>query len=179
MAESLAEQNAALERWLTDPTVLADLERHDWSAAFKTYPRLNLEDEPVPWARPLHDLASARITLVGSAGLSAPGQAPYDAGNIYGDYTWRVLPADLDLATTTIAHEHYSHAAADQDRDSVYPLDRLRDLVSEGFIGGLTPQQFSMMGYLPLWPRTMHEFAPALAEQVVAQRPDAVLLVPV
>lgn len=179
MADSLNEQKAALERWLSDPAVQADLERHDWSAAFKTYPRLNLEDEPIPWAGPLRDLRGARITLVGSAGLSAPGQPLFNAGDIYGDYTWRVLPSDIDLATTTVAHEHYNHVAADQDRNSVYPLDRLRDLVNEGFIGGLTANVFSMMGYLPLWPRTMYEFAPAFAELVAGEHPDAVLMVPV
>lgn len=179
MADSLSAQQAALERWWNDPTVRADLERRDWKAAFASYPRLDLEDQPVPWAGPLRDLRGARITLVGSAGLSAPGQPSYDAASLAGDYTWRVLPTDIDLATTTVAHEHYDHVAVDQDRNSVYPLTRLRELAHEGFIGGLTPEQFSMMGYLPLWPKTMHEFAPALADQVVAQQPDAVFLVPV
>lgn len=181
MADPLDQQEAALEQWLRDPVVRAELERKNWRAAFGRYPRLNLTEDPVPWATPPRDLAAARVMLVGSAGLSAPGQGQpaFNAADPYGDYSWRVLPRDLDLAQTTIAHEHYDHAAAEHDRDSVYPLDRLRALAQQGVIGGLTPEQLSFMGYLPNWQRVRDELAPALAEQVAQQQPDAVLLVPV
>lgn len=181
MAEPLSVQEAALEQWLRDPTVRAALERKDWRTAFAHYPRLDLTDEPVPWAAPPRDLAATRFMLVGSAGLSAPGlgQPAYDAEALDGDYSWRVLPRDLDLAQTTIAHEHYDHAAAERDRNAVYPLDRLRALAQQGAIGGLTPKQLSFMGYLPNWRRVREELVPALAEQVERQQPDAVLLVPV
>ena len=179
MALPLNEQRAALATWLEDAEVHEMLGRKDWRAAFAGYTRVNLEDAPIPWAQPPADLRQARLTLVGSGGVYAPGQQPFDDTHPLGDATWRALPADLDLATTSLAHEHYDHASGNLDRNVVFPLDRLRELVAAGEIGGLTPSVFSFMGYQPDWRVVMDTFAPALAEQVAAQRPDAALLVPV
>jgi hypothetical protein len=86
---------------------------------------------------------------------------------------------DADLAGSSLAHEHYAHSAAEADRDSVFPLDRLRELASSGEIGGLTDTHYSLSGYMPDWAEGVDAFAPALAEQVIWQQPDAALLVPV
>src|SRR5260221_1058352 len=177
MAFALDQQRAALDSWFAQAQDV--LQRHYCRAAFAGSPRLNRPDRPIPWPAPPADLPSARLTLVGSCGLSAPGQPPFDAANPYGDFSWRPIPADLALETTTISHDHYDHGPALLDRNSVYPLARLRELVADGEIGGLTPLQFSLMGYLPDWRIVLDRLAPELAEQVAGQRPDAALLVPV
>lgn len=179
MADSLDDQRAALREWFALERVREMLEQKDWRRAFGGYPRLNLEDVPVPWASPPRDMRTARITLVGSGGVYGPGQSPFDAGNPYGDATWRVLSSDTDLASTAIAHEHYDNAAAQQDRNAIYPLDRLRTLAANGEIGGLTERHFSFMGYQPDWANVLDTFAPQLAGWVASERPDAVVLVPV
>lgn len=167
----------ALAAWF----VAADEElRHkNWRQGFASYPRLNLAEDPVPWATPPTSVRSARFCLVGSGGLYLPDQPRFEDGAIRGDFSWRALPVDTDLAATRIAHEHYDHTAAEADRNAAYPLDRLRELAAAGEIGGLTPTHFSFMGYIPDWVGVIERLAPALAEQVVAQRPDAAILVPV
>jgi D-proline reductase (dithiol) PrdB len=171
-------RRAALETWIAE--VRPDLERKDWRAAFGArYPRLNLEDAPVPWTPGPTDLRRTRLTLVGSSGLYLAGQQPFDTNALRGDFSWRPIPVDADQAGSTLAHEHYDHAAADSDRNSVFPLERLRELVASGELGGLTETHFSFSGYLPDWAEVVDHFAPALAERVVEQHPDAVLLVPV
>ncbi len=177
MALPLDQQRATLDPWLAQARDA--LERHDWRAAFSGYPRVDLADQPIPWAPPPVDLRSARLILVGSCGISAPSQAPFDAANPYGDFSWRPLPVDLALETTTLAHDHYDHAPALLDRNSVYPLARLRELAVDGELGGPTPVHFSFMGYLPDWRIVLDRLAPELADQVAAQRPDVALLVPV
>lgn len=179
MADSLDDQRAALREWFGLERVREMLERKDWRRAFAGYPRLKLEDLPIPWASPPNGMRAARFMLVGSGGLYTPGQTPFDAGNLYGDATWRVFSSDLDLASTSIAHEHYDNAAAEQDRNVVYPLDRLRALAASGEIGGLTDRHVSFMGYEPDWANVLDNLAPQIAEYVATQRPDAVLLVPV
>lgn len=179
MADSLDDQRAALREWFGLERVRDMLEQKDWRRAFGGYPRLNLEDLPIPWAPAPADLRAARFTLVGSGGLYGPGQTPFDAGNPYGDATWRVVSSDLDLASTAIAHEHYDNTAAQHDRNAVYPLDRLRSLAANGEIGGLTDRHFSFMGYQLDWANVMDIVAPQLAEGVAAQHPDAAILVPV
>jgi D-proline reductase (dithiol) PrdB len=177
MALPLDQQRAALDPWLAGAHDA--LQRRDWRAAFAGYPRLDLADQPIPWAAPPADPRSTRLTLVGSCGIYAPGQPPFDAANPEGDFSWRALAADLALDQTMLAHEHYDHGPALLDRNSVYPLARLRELVADGELGGLTPLHFSFMGYLPDWRIVMDRLAPELAERVAAQQPDAALLVPV
>jgi uncharacterized protein YndB with AHSA1/START domain len=169
---------AALEAWFRD--VRPDLERKDWRAAYGArYPRLDLQNAPVPWTRAPADVRRARLALIDSSGLFLPGQQPFDTDALRGDFTWRPIPVDADLAGSSLAHEHYDHAAADSDRNSVFPLERLRELASSGEIGGLTATHFSFSGYMPDWAAVVDSFAPALAEQVIWQQPDAALLVPV
>lgn len=178
MTTPTEENRAALEAWFRD--VQPELERKDWRAAFGArYPRLHLEDAPVPWALPPADLSRARLILIGSGGLYLPGQRPFAAGALRGDFSWRPIPVDADLATSHLAHEHYDHTAADLDRNSVFPLDRLRELVATGEIGGLTETHVSFSGYLPDWAEVVDHFAPAIAEYVLQQQADAALLVPV
>ncbi|HLZ23041.1 MAG TPA: glycine/sarcosine/betaine reductase selenoprotein B family protein [Ktedonobacterales bacterium] len=178
MTAPTQENRAALEAWFRD--VRSDLERKDWRAAFGAgYPRLNLEDAPVPWAPASTDLRRARLTLIDSSGLYLPGQQPFDTDALRGDFSWRPIPVNADLAASSLAHEHYDHTAANQDRNSVFPLDRLRELAAAGEIGGLTETHFSFSGYLPDWAEVVDHFAPALAEQVAQQHPDAALLIPV
>ena len=177
MAESLEIQRAALNGWLG--AAHPALERKDWRSAFAGYPRVDLRDLPVPWAPAPVDVRSARFTLVGSAGLFLPWQPPFDTASLGGDPTWRSIPLDTTLDATVITHEHYQHAAAERDRNAVFPLERLRALASAGEIGGLTETHFSFMGYQPDWAMVMDTFAPQLAASIARERPDAVLLVPV
>ena len=50
------------------------------------------------------------------------------AEDIEGDWTFRELPADVTADVLDIAHGHYNQASARQDLDSVFPLQRLREL---------------------------------------------------
>jgi D-proline reductase (dithiol) PrdB len=178
MTTSRDASREALEIWFREAR--PDLERKDWRAAFGArYPRLNLEAAPVPWEPAPTDLRRTRLTLVDSSGLYLLGQRPFDTNALRGDFSWRPIPVDADLAGSSLAHEHYDHTAADTDRNSVFPLERLRELVASGEIGGLTQTHFSLSGYMPDWAEVVDRFAPALAERVVEQQPDAVLLVPV
>lgn len=178
MTVPTSDNRAALEAWLRDAR--SDLERKDWRAAYGArYPRLNLENAPAPWTPAPTDLHRARLILVGSCGLYLPGQQPFDTDALRGDFSWREIPTNADLSSSHLAHEHYDHTAADSDRNSVFPLDRLREMVAAGEIGGLTDTHLSFSGYLPDWSEVVDQFAPALAEQVALRHPDAALLVPV
>lgn len=178
MTSSAGESRAALDAWFQHAQ--ADLERKDWRAAFGArYPRPNLEHDPVPWALPPSDLRSARLTVIDSSGLYLPGQRPFDLDALRGDFSWRPIPASASLAKSHLAHEHYDHTAADLDRNSVFPLDRLRELAADGEIGGLTETHVSFCGYIPDWAALVDHFAPALADHVAQQHADAVLLIPV
>lgn len=154
-----AEQSAALAAWLGERR--AELERGDWGAAFKGYPRLNLAGEPIPWTPFSGDLSTARLALVGSAGLYIAGQQePFDAANPYGDLSFRAIPLATPPDRLGVAHDHYDHTAALQDLNAVYPVERLRELAGDGVIGGVIDPAFSFMGYNPDWRATTRALVP-------------------
>ncbi|MFP5468745.1 MAG: glycine/sarcosine/betaine reductase selenoprotein B family protein, partial [Alphaproteobacteria bacterium] len=65
-----------------------------------------------------------------------------------------------------------------RDPNCVFPIDALRTLEAEGFIGGLADDLFSCMGGIYSQRRVHAELIPALSEAFRKQKVDAVLLVP-
>lgn len=176
-ALDLDQMRSDLDAWSAENHDL--LAQRQWISAFKRYPRPDFSSTPAPFAAAPKDIRKARVLLIGSAGISAPDQQPFDARNPLGDYTFRLLPTDFDLASATVSHDHYSHEAADADRNVVYPLDRLRDLVELGEIGALTDQHIAFMGYQPDYVTLIEDFLPALTSAAKDQQADLALLVPV
>ncbi len=146
--------------------------------AFSGYPYVVNDAAPfTPLRRPLADLTLIPIT---SGGLYVPaGQVPFDAPNPEGDYTFRLLPTGPAQADLAVAHGHYDPADALADYNSVYPVDRLRELAAEGVIGALAPAGISFMGYATDAGRFAETTARAIAAEVAAAGAGAAFLVPV
>ena len=91
-----------------------------------------------------------------------------------------MLPADASPADLVITHDSYDTRAARRDINVVYPLERLRELVAAGRLGGLTGRHVGLMGHVedPLLPELTGATAPAVARLMRDQRADIVLLVP-
>jgi D-proline reductase (dithiol) PrdB len=125
------------------------------------------------------DLSKSRLMLVTSAGGYLAGkQAPYDAENQLGDYTIRLFPISTPLDALAYAHDHYDHAAVEDDPQVIIPLNHLHQMVKEGVIGELAPMVVSYMGYQPDAIRTVDETIPAILEIAKLEAIDAALLVP-
>ena len=153
------------------------LEAQQWADAMQGVPTLDLEAaRPRPLAKPL---IQATVALVTSAGLAAPGQPRMDGANIEGDYTIRLLDADLPTGELTTWHTHFDTAAAREDLNVVYPIDRLKELAAEGVIGRVAPVGVSFMGYFSNVFRMRDEVVPAVVEAVREAEADAAVLVPV
>ena len=170
------DEQRAYDAWLTQARPLLDAGQ--WTDALKSVPRLE-GLAPAP-PRPLRvPLSDATIALVTSAGLSGPGQPPMDGGSVEGDYTIRVLDVDTPAGEITISHTHFDTSIARADLNTVYPVDRLRELASQGVIAGLAPRAVSFMGYFTNVFRVRDEVVPAIVSAVLATGADAALLVPV
>lgn len=116
--------------------------------------------------------------LISSAGgYLTDSQLPFDARNPLGDYTVRKFPSSVPFEDLSYAHEHYDHTAANSDPQVLLPLSHLREMVTEGRIGKLTPM-VSFMGYQPDVSRLLDETIPAILEIVKDEQVDAALLVP-
>lgn len=77
-----------------------------------------------------------------------------------------------------IAHEHYDHAAVEEDPQVLLPLRHLQDMVAGGRIGELAPSIVSFVGYQPDVTRVVDETVPAVVETARAEEVDAVRLIP-
>ena len=154
------------------------LEAKQWTEALRDVPRLRELQPSVP--RPLSKrLHEASIALVTSAGISQPGQPPMDGPNIEGDYTIRLLDIATPTSELRIWHTHFDVAAAEQDINVVYPIDRLKELAANGTIGSVASPAVSYMGYFSNVFRIRDEVAPMIVEAVQRSCADAALLVPV
>ncbi len=137
--------------------------------------------DPVPRAELARPLAAARVALVSSAGLVPPDQQPFDQGVAGGDWSHRVVPADVDLSRLIDGQrsELFDHDGIAEDRNLALPLDRLRELVADGTIGAIAPRHVSIMGSLTAPGRLVTRTAPAIVELLETDGVDAAALVPV
>lgn len=170
------------DRWSQDyqswaQSAQALLDAGDWSGAFAAYPWLTFTE--TPWTVLARPLASARIAVVGSGGLTTDGQVSFDAGNVHGDPSFRVVPTHAPLDRWRIDHGHYDHAAAVGDYNSILPIDVVRDLAADGVVGALAPHGVSFMGYQTDAEAFVRASAPAIHSLLRADAVDGVLLVPV
>lgn len=166
---------AAYEAWFSRARPV--LERHEFRGTFSDYPRLEFEE--MARATLSKPLSQARIALVSSGGLSLPGQEPFDAAQISGDASFRVISGQGPLTSWRVDHDHYDTQAAEEDYNTVFPLDALRALAEGGEIGPTPPRHFSFMGYLPDPGPLLENTLPAMASMMEEDGVDAALLVPV
>jgi D-proline reductase (dithiol) PrdB len=136
--------------------------------------------DPIPFTRPRRRLREARVALVTTGAVYAPGQEPFDEGKRGGDSSFRVIPRDADVRTLGIAHKSdaFDQAGFRADRNLGFPLDRLRGLEEAGTIGSLAPRALSFMGSISAPGRLVKETAPEAADLLEKDGVDVALLVP-
>lgn len=137
--------------------------------------------DPVPAARLGKPLADCRVALVSSAGLLVPGDPPFDEGVKGGDWSFRLIPRNVDVQGLEEHHrsDSFDHAGVEADRNVALPLDRLHELAAGGEIGETAPRHVSMMGSVTAPSRLAKKTAPAVADVLAADQVDVALLVPV
>ena len=134
---------------------------------------VNLASPWTPMVKPVRD---SRIALIRSGGMYHPSQEPFNP--VKNDLTFREIPKTADLADLRISH--YSKNARDvKDLNTIFPLDRFRELEAEGRIGELASPAFTFMGRIFTRTRLQKEMAPHLIGRLQEMSVDAAFLVPV
>ena len=151
------------------PADLSDAERDHIVA--KELP--NYESRPWVEGPPL---AERRVALITTAGLHHVDDDAFS----FVDLSYRVIPGDADLASLTMTHSsvHFDRTGFREDVNTVFPLDRLRELAIDGVIGSVADHHYSLMG--AGWPPSMIEpTCDELARLLKADDVSGVVLVPV
>jgi D-proline reductase (dithiol) PrdB len=138
------------------------------------------ESEDVPWTPVEKPLREATVAVVTTAGVHHRDQKPFDMKDPNGDPSFRVIDSSRSPSSLMITHDYYDHSDADRDINIVFPLDRLREMVAEGTIGGLSEKHYSFMGHIdgPNISALVEDTGPRVAEAIVKDGVDIVLLTP-
>jgi D-proline reductase (dithiol) PrdB len=120
-------------------------------------------------------LAERRVAIVSSAALIHRGATPFH----FGSPEVRFLPAEAPLRDLLVSHVsiNFDRSGYQRDINTIYPIERLRELADEGVIGGLAATHYTVMGSTD--PVTMEGSADQISGQLRQERIDAVLLSPV
>ena len=114
--------------------------------------------------------------MAASGGVYAIGQVAFHYKD---DASFREIPADVDTKELRATHFAYDLSDARTDPNVVFPIDTLRRLVREGFLGGLASRLYTFMGGIYSSRRVSEDLAPRLTARFLEDGVDAVLLVPV
>lgn len=139
-----------------------------------------VRNDPVPWAVPRKALSESRVGLVVLACMTMPDQEPFDAEQPGNDPSIRVVPSATDPRdlVNTFPGQGFDHAGLQADPNLLIPLDRLREMVAAGEIGGIGPRTVSLCGHITKPKVLIRETAPKIAQMFVDDGIDVALLVP-
>jgi D-proline reductase (dithiol) PrdB len=131
----------------------------------------------VPFTPFERELAKTNVAIVSAGGVHLKDQEPFNTADELGDLGFRIIPEDADSSDLMVTHHHYDHRDADRDINVVFPIDVLRDLKAEGFVGGLAKKHVGYMGYTMQLKAMYEGTAREIANEIDrGSRADAVIL---
>ncbi len=126
-------------------------------------------------------LNQCRVALITTAGLHLQEQKPYDDRIIGGDCSYREIPNTIETHVLVLGHRSkaFDASGTESDINLVLPLDRFRELETEGKIGSLNDRHFSFMGSITKPKPLIQKTAPEVGKMLKADGVDVAFLTPV
>ncbi len=120
-------------------------------------------------------LSTARVALISTAGLHRRSDRPFAVG----ESGYRLIPQNVKTNDLIMSHisTNFDRSGFQQDLNTVFPLDRLKELVIDGLIGSIAEYHYSFMGATD--PAQMEQEARNLCTVLKNDQVTAALLVPV
>jgi D-proline reductase (dithiol) PrdB len=133
-------------------------------------------NERAPFVTLGKPLEACRLAIVTTAGLHRRGDRPFDPG----DQTYRVIPSDTGTSDIVQSHTSigFDRTPIMRDLNISFPIDRVRELVTRGELGGLAPVCYSFMGALRDAARIEGETGPAVGRRLHDEGADVALITP-
>ena len=127
----------------------------------------------VPLRKPL---SACRLALVTTAGLHRRDDRPFGPG----EQTYRVIAADTPAADIVQSHTSlgFDRASIMRDLNISFPIDRIRELIARGELGGPAPNHYSFMGAQRGAGRIEGETGPEAARRLRDEGVDVALITP-
>lgn len=147
--------------------------RENWVPSFRYE-----KNESTPFTPFTKELSNSKGAIITTGGLYVKGQTPFYDNFGLGDPSYREIPASTPLKDVSFSHEHYDQTNVRQDPNVLFPIERMKELSSEGSIGELADIHYSFMGYIPTPHPLKRVTAPEVAQKLLQQNVDFALLVP-
>jgi D-proline reductase (dithiol) PrdB len=129
--------------------IVTDLLEQTKNAIREKYPPFAytvFNDTPITPLR--ESLNNCKLALLTTGGIHLKTDTPFDTKYLEGDCSYRVLPNDIKHQDIMVTHESYDHKFINTDLNCVFPIDRMREYVSERKIGSLSEEHYSFMGHI-------------------------------
>ena len=133
-------------------------------------------NDAAPFLQPAKPLGACRLAIVTTAGLHVRGDRPFTPG----DQTYRVIPSDTPTRDIVQSHTSigFDRVPTMRDVNISFPIDRLRELVARGELGGLGGVHYSFMGAQREAGRIERETGPEVARRLADEGVDLALITP-
>jgi D-proline reductase (dithiol) PrdB len=133
-------------------------------------------NETAPFAVLARPLAACSIAIVTTAGLHRRGDRPFGPG----DQSYRVIASNTPTVDIIQSHTSlgFDRVPIMRDVNISFPIDRLRELVARGVLGGLAPSNYSFMGAQRDLARIDGETGPEVGRRLREEGVDLALITP-
>lgn len=98
---------------------------------------------PVVWTPVTKPLSEMKVALVSGTGVHLRTDGRFILSS---DSSFRIIPGDASSSELIVSHGGYDNTDAQADINSMFPIDRLRELAMERLIAGIAPRHIGFMG---------------------------------
>ncbi len=143
--------------------------------------RAGLEDLPAPEFDPVattldKQLALCKVAIVTTAGLKPNGEVELW---MTGDHKYQELAGSARDLQLSHFSPNFDRTGIIQDLNVVYPVDRLSERAAAGELGSVNDRHFSFMGAQMEYSTMIQDTGPAVAQHLLDDGVDVVLLTPI
>jgi len=133
-------------------------------------------NDTTPYTRLAAPLSACRLAIVTTAGLHRRGDRPFGPG----EQAYRVIPSDTPAADIVQSHTSlgFDRVPTMRDLNISFPVDRLRELVTRGELGGTGPHHYSFMGAQRELKRIQEETGPEVGRRLRDEGVAVALITP-
>jgi D-proline reductase (dithiol) PrdB len=123
-------------------------------------------------------LSDCRVALVTTSGVHLKVDEPFDVKSAEGDPTFRLIPAEATHDDLMVSDTHFNTEPAREDINCLFPIERLRDIAANGTIGQTAVSHVALMGFNPQPIPKLIESAETVADLLVNEQADVVIMSP-
>lgn len=137
----------------------------------------------IPWTPLAKPLSECTVALISTGGIALRSDTPFDQEGErrnpwWGDPSYRVIPRGTRTEDIRVYHLHIDPSSAEQDMNSLLPIDRLNELAEMGKVKGSAASHYSFMGYLLEPKELLEKSVPAIIERLRQDTVDLAVFIP-